>query len=226
MARAITRALLTVVLLLVGAALWQAGQFEQRAATALRHVSELGFGDAISEYDELEQSAGMIARMPGVGTDLLGRIRAERAIAQYWSADYAAIQPPQDPSGTLQGVDPTLLFAAANAAYRGTTSAQRNTDTVMKAYAEVLKASPGHPDAAYNYEFLARKRAASAASPTRRGGPADAGAVPPPTSIHGVQGAPPKGADMGQFRIVIPKRGEERKEDPEAGSGKARVRRG
>jgi hypothetical protein len=167
----------------------------------------------------------MMARIPGVGTSLLARLRAERAMAQYWSAEYAAIQPPHDPSGTLQGVDPTLLFAAANAAYRGTTSAQRNTDSVMKAYTEVLKASPGHVDAAYNYEFLARKRAATAAAATRRG-PTNAGALPPPMSIHGVQGAPPKGADMGQFRIVVPKRGEERKEDPEAGSGKARIRRG
>jgi len=34
------------------------------------------------------------------------------------------------------------------------------------------------------------------------------------------------GTDMAQFKIVIPKRGEERKENPEAGKGGVKVRKG
>ena len=50
--------------------------------------------------------------------------------------------------------------------------------------------------------------------------------MPSGPTLHGFPGAPPKGTDMSQFKIVIPKRGEERKDNPEAGKGGAKVRKG
>ena len=44
--------------------------------------------------------------------------------------------------------------------------------------------------------------------------------------MHGKPGGPPAAASMAQFKIVIPKRGEERKDDPQAGKGGAKIRKG
>src|SRR5262249_37054030 len=50
--------------------------------------------------------------------------------------------------------------------------------------------------------------------------------IPTGPTLHGYPGGPPKGTDMSQFKIVIPKRGEERKDNPEAGNGRATERKG
>ena len=57
--------------------------------------------------------------------------------------------------------------------------------------------------------------------------PKTAAAVKPdaPATIHGRPGAPPKESDLAQFKIVIPKRTEER-EDPNAGKGDVKTRKG
>ena len=45
-------------------------------------------------------------------------------------------------------------------------------------------------------------------------------------SIHGHQGAPPKGVEMSRFKIMIPKRSDERKENIEPGKGDPKTRKG
>ena len=92
-------------------------------------------------------------------------------------------------------------------------------------------------DAAYNYEYAIRVRdvmnktkpgaAAKAAAATHAAAPpAQAGDLPSGPTLHGRPGGPPPASDMSQFKIVIPKRGDERKENPEAGKGGTKVRRG
>ena len=80
-------------------------------------------------------------------------------------------------------------------------------------------------DAAYNYELATRMR-----TTLERARP---GAKPEPKphdrrrpTIHGRQGGPPKDADVNQFRIVIPKRSDERDQNPEGGQGQQRIRKG
>jgi hypothetical protein len=90
-------------------------------------------------------------------------------------------------------------------------------------------------DAAYNYEYAIRSRdalmkakpatakAAAAAAARAAGDETDLPAGP---TLHGHPGGPPAKSDMAQFKIVIPKRGEERKDDPQAGKGNIKVRKG
>jgi hypothetical protein len=52
----------------------------------------------------------------------------------------------------------------------------------------------------------------------------DANAARP--TIHGRPGGPPKNADMNQFKIVVPKRSDERDNNPEGGQGQEKVRKG
>lgn len=216
----VTRALTTVVFFVVGMVLWKAGGIERRAATALKQVSQLRFADAAAAYDALEETLDAVRYVPVLGRSFLEEVRAQRAVARYWLADYAAVEPIEDEAARADA-DPVLLLAAANAMYRRAPASNGAADRAMKVYASVLKTRPGDADAAYNYEFVARSRGAA---PPRGAQPG--GEKPPAVTIHGVQGAPPKGADMGQFKVVIPKRGEERKEDPEAGEGKPRTRKG
>ena len=128
--------------------------------------------------------------------------------------------------------DGEALFTASNAAYRAldlnTGDRQalvRNLDGIIKRYAEVLKTGGGGDDAAYNYEFLVRQRNAAARS---RGSvaPPKAGAAIGSASIHGRQGAPPKGVDTSNFRIIIPKQSDERDEELKPGAGDVKRRKG
>ena len=101
-------------------------------------------------------------------------------------------------------------------------------------YADVLKTSGGQADAAYNYELAVRTRDALARS--RPGTPlkaasktppaADEGDLPAGSTLHGKPGGPPPTVNMNQFKIVIPKRGEERNDAPDAGKGGTKVRKG
>jgi len=135
-----------------------------------------------------------------------------------------------------------VLLLAANAAFR-TSQAEpdrltmlRQLDGVVKSYADVLRNNPGNVDAAYNYEYAVRVRdtlakAKQAAVKAAKAAPKpaatnEAGDLPSGLTLHGREGGPPPATDMAQFKIVIPKRGEERKDNPEAGKGGVKVRRG
>ncbi len=220
------RAVVAVLLLGAGAALWTIGQAERRLADAHKDLATLQYTTASAEYGSVERSLRYATRVSGLGSAMLTDEREQRATAQYWRAAYAELTPERDASGAIVEHDAAMLFLAANAAYRSSqidTSDRvltaRNLDKVAKAYADVLKSSPGHADAAYNYEFVVRKRGLlTQAHPMTL--KADA-----PATIHGRPGAPPPEMDMKQFKLVIPKREEER-DDPTAGKGGVKVRKG
>jgi hypothetical protein len=252
---------LAVVLALAGGALWIAGQSERRLAEVHQQIATLRYGDAADEDDEGDAALGLVRRLPRVGDALATDMRDERAVAQYWRAEYAAVEPKRDTSGALTDTDPHLLLLAANAEFRASQRASdradmlRRMDRVVKTYADVLKnaacaanaAGPGTStaacdtltaDASYNFEYvvrlrdtLARSRAAPAKAEAGRNAQRLAATdltrdLPSGPTLHGYPGAPPKGTDMSQFKIVIPKRGEERKDNPEAGKGGAKIRKG
>ena len=95
----------------------------------------------------------------------------------------------------------------------------------------MVRASPGNETAAWNYEFVSRVRASFAQSkqpvfpePATGGLVGDLPAGP---TLHGLPGAPPEGADMKQFKVVVPMRPDERKQLPQGASeGEQRKRRG
>jgi hypothetical protein len=134
--------------------------------------------------------------------------------------------------------DPAVLFTAANAAYRlarqedgvGAEAAAR-LDPVLEAYDAVLKAEPGHRDAAWNFEFVARARDVIARTrPAARGRPAPetpgVAAPSPALSVHGVPGAPPPDVKAEEFETIAPMDFGDREAQPEPTPGSRLKRKG
>src|SRR3954452_22718287 len=244
--------LLAIVLTLAGSAIWLAGHTETRLADAHKQLVTLQYADAQSMGSAMEQSQslGLERRVPVLGKAAETDARDLRAAAGYWRNDYAAIAPQHDANGVITETDPAILLLTANAAFRATQASGdriapvRRLDTVVKGYAEVLKAPAcgagdracdGRAiDAAYNYEYairardtLAKQRGPAAAKGAAKvAARSDEGDLPSGPTLHGKPGAPPAAVDMNQFKIVIPKRGEERKDAPDAGKGGQKIRKG
>jgi hypothetical protein len=239
-----------VVLALAGAAFWIAGQTENRLAEVHKQLAMLRYADAASEGGEFEESLGIERRVPVIGRAVEVDARDVRAAAGYWGSDYAAVAPQKDANGVVTETDPAILLLAANAAFRANQNADRITavrrlDEVVRSYAEVLKTQAKEceaetrvcdaraTDAAFNYEFsirmrdaLAKSRAAAPKSAPKMVAKAEDGDLPAGPTLHGRPGGPPPATDMNQFKIVIPKRGEERKDAPDAGKGGQKIRKG
>lgn len=136
------------------------------------------------------------------------------------------------------GPDPEVMFTAANAAYRlarqdggvGAEAAAR-LDPVLEAYDAVLKAAPGHANAAWNFEFVARARDVVARTrPAARGraAPETPGVADPSPalSIHGVPGAPPPEVKAEDFETIAPMDFGDREAQPEQTPGTTIKRKG
>ena len=221
-----------LMLAVVGAGLSAAGRLEERVAEMERRLATLQYSAPAEEYDRIERTVSYLTRLPWIASRLT-RVRESRATSEYWLRDYDPLAASRDTSRHT-----ALRLVAANAAYRtakldnaNRQALLRRLDGVIKGYAEVLKDRPTCRDAAYNYEFVARVRAAVEA----RGNQRTASARPPAApsadapsgrTLHGERGALPQNADMSQFKMVMPKTGEERNTNPEAGKGNAKVRKG
>jgi hypothetical protein len=238
-----------IVLTLGGGALWLAGRTETQLADVHKQLAMLHYADAQNEGSEVEQGLGLERRVPMLGKAAETDARGARASAGYWRTDYAAIAPQHDANGVITETDPAILLLNANAAFRASQAGGdrldtvRRLDTVVKSYAEVLKAPAcgagdracdgRSTDAAYNYEFAIRTRDMLAKARGPAGKPAaktaaraDESDLPVGPTLHGHPGGPPAAVDMNQFKIVIPKRGEERKDAPDAGKGGQKIRKG
>jgi hypothetical protein len=149
------------------------------------------------------------------------------------------VQPQHDANGTVTDTDPAMLRLAANAAFRASQASPDRAETVrrldgaIKSYVEALKVNGQDVNTAFNYEYTVRTRdalgksraAAPKAAPVKQAAlePSDLPAGP---TLHGHPGGPPTKTEMSQFKIVIPKRGDERKDNPEAGKGGQKIRKG
>jgi hypothetical protein len=241
-----------IVFAAVGGAFWLVGKTEARLADVHRQLATLNYAGAEAVGDDFEQSLGLERRVPMIGRAAESDVRDARANAGYWRTDYAAIAPQKDANGVVTEKDPSILLLSANAAFRASqTAADRNEavrrlDNVVKSYGEVLKAEAAGcesatdgcdaraMDAAFNYEYAIRTRETLARS--RPGAKANPRAVakaaseeqdlPSGPTLHGRPGGPPPAVAMNQFKIVIPKRGEERKDAPDAGKGGQKIRKG
>ncbi len=233
--------IIAILLAIVGAGFYVAGQTEKRLADVHNELATLQYSTASADSEEVETDLGAARRVPQVGQAAAADLRDSRAVAAYWSGGYGSIAPQKDANGAITETDPQILFLSANGAFRSTGSDDRATtlrklDAVVKNYADVLRNSPGHIDAAYNYEYAIRVRDSLAktkpapAAKTAKAQPRPTGEIasdlPAGPTLHGKPGGPPPATDMAQFKIVIPKRGEERKDNPEAGKGGVKVRKG
>jgi hypothetical protein len=217
------------------AALWSTAGFMRRIADVHQRFAMLTPGIA-AEYGAIEGTFSRAGWMPWVGERALADTRSHRALAEYWHGNYSGFANNGVQSISASG-DPELMFLAANAAYR--VSQQQNTtqaafqhalEGVIDAYAQVLKKNPADIDAAFNYEFVIRlrnnvpaKRRATVPVVRPQKSLSD---LPPGLTVHGRPGAPPAGAKMDEFNIVIPLRPDERDDFEEAGRGTVKVRKG
>ena len=188
----ITQIVIGVLLLIGGAILLARSERDERLAEAQRALLTLRYDQATAE-------------------------ERTRPAAEYWRRNYAALPGDADP------------LLAANAAYRAAMSPGGSArdvvgrlDGVVKQYADVLRNDPGNENAAYNYEFVVRYRAALAA----RGVPVPPAADETTATPHGLAGAPAAGGNMKEFKMMIPMRPDERQEAEEAGRAGRRVRKG
>ena len=226
----LTPTILALVLLAAGSVCWMLGQAEDRVARVTTQVMTMGYTAVAEDAEPLDASITYAARVPLVGEDLGSAMRDDRASANYWLGRYEALTLQRDSGGALVEQDPQLLLFAANAAYRANelepadrqTSVQR-LQTIVTYYADLVKSHPELFDAAYNYEFTARRRGLLERSTTAPGGDPEDQNQP---TIHGQPGELAKGAAPNKLNIIVPKSGDERTNSPEAGQGGARVRKG
>ena len=246
---------IAVVFAVAGGAFWLVGKTETRIADMHKQLATLHYDEAESEGVAVEESLGLERRVPMVGRVAEADVRDTRAAAGYWRTDYEAIAPRRDANGVVTETDPAILFLTANAGFRASQATTdrgdgvRRLDNVVKSYGEVLKAEAGTcgtgveacetraMDAAYNYEYAIRAREAlvrGRAPAAGKNGAARAALkvgdegvdLPSGPTLHGRPGGPPPATAMNQFKIVIPKRGEERNDAPDAGKGGTKVRKG
>ena len=232
MRTAIGRVALALLFAAAGGAAWKLGQAERELAAAHEQLSTMRYGVAADRASGLEPTLRYAAPVPVVGSGMLTDARDDRATAEYWLGRYDALTADHDASGAAIARDPHQLFLASNAAFRATqaetvdrATALPHLEAVIKGYADVLKTNPGDADAAYNYEFAVRTRDALARMRGSTGFSKLSIAETTPT-IHGRPGAPPKGVSLSNFKVMVPQRSDERKNNLEAGKGGAKVRKG
>jgi hypothetical protein len=222
---------LALLLAAAGLAVRQASIVETRLAAAESALATLDPDGADRAYGEVEEALGLAGQLPFIGEQLVTDVRQERAMVSYWRGDYAAV-PTAEADLAPESASADFVFIAGNAAYRnvggkhtGQQGAQ-DLDPVLRIYTTLLKKSPGHIDAAYNYEFIVRLRnVLSRMKPgeTPKGAPSDEAAPP---SVHGEKGNPPANTPPEQFNVIVPLKPDERGELMKAGTSGPRQRKG
>ena len=234
-------AVLAVLLTAAGIVLWTMGKAEQRLADAHREMAMLQYANASDVSDATVAARPMVQRVAGFGGDEQLDARHLHATADYWQTRYAALEPKRDAGGTITETDPDVLMLAANASFR---VSQADTDRAI-AVRRLRQRREELRRGAQERGGAPRRRVqlTSTDSRARRDGQGEAGLgqssrgaaaraageesdLPAGPTLHGRPGGPPAKSDMAQFKIVIPKRGEERKDDPQAGKGNVKVRKG
>ena len=88
--------LIAVLLAVAGGAFWMAGQTERRLADLHQQMATLRYVDGMNEDEDADATLGLARRLPRVGDAMANDVRDERALAQYWRSEYAAIEPKRD----------------------------------------------------------------------------------------------------------------------------------
>ena len=228
----ISRMLIAIVLSAAAWLSWSEARLAARVADARQQMATLQF----QIDDTLKPAASISDYLPGDRGSLSSDIRRIRARVAYWIGGYDDVMEERS-----QELDAEVLLTAANAAFRlserdaAAPQAQlvQQLDGVLQAYAAVLKASPRHADAAYNYEYVSRVRDEVASRVTGKTAPVAvtkgrrrAGDLPEGNTIHGRPGGPPPSAPTEEFQVIAPMEYGDREAQPEATPGGKIQRKG
>jgi hypothetical protein len=230
--------ILALVLFVVAAACWSEAAVTRRVADAHRRLATLHY-DA---DDGIDDAVTVFNRLPWPGGEGPNDVRLHRATVSYWMVRYDTLAELPMATGQQAVNDPSLLFVAANAAFRNSNpqtgdhkAAVERLDAVIQQYAEVLRKNPGYADAAYNYEFVSKMRDTLAKAPAKPSAKDKKAAektvvasvdLPVGPTVHGRPGAPPEGTPMSDFKTITPMRYDEREEQMDPGRGKEIKRKG
>ena len=212
----------------IAAAVAAAGRLDRRVARAEQQIATFAFDDAAAAYGELERSLDVAGTVPWLFGGTRADVESRRAALRYWRGDYAGLladytdAASPDATGNL-----SLQFILANAAARAALDPDADREQVLRAldgaidvYLGVLQESPGHLDAAYNYEYLLRLRADIASGAE----------IPAPRrSQHGREGEAPEDGELEEIEIYVPVQRDvdpEMDESPTLGAGERIRRRG
>src|SRR5262245_36877488 len=230
---------LAVVFAVTGEAFWMVGHADRRVADVHHQLATLQYAAAAENGAAVEGSLDLERRLPVVGQQAAVDVHGAATTARYWESDYAGLQPQHDANGAITDTDPAVLRMTANAAFRASQASPDRAETIrrldgaIKSYTDALKANSEDVDTAFNYEYsvrvrdaLGRARGAAAKAAATKQAALDPTDLPAGPTLHGHPGGPPTKTEMSQFKIVIPKRGDERKDNPEAGKGGQKIRKG
>ena len=228
----VTRLIVAIVLSATAWLSWSEARLAARVADARQQMATLQF----QVDDTLTPAASISDYLPGEQGSLSSDIRRIRARVAYWIGGYDDVMEEKS-----QELDPEVLLTAANAAFRASereaaapqTQRVQQLDGVLQAYAAVLKASPRHADAAYNYEYVTRVRDEVASRVPGKTAPVAvakgrgrAGDLPEGNTIHGRPGGPPPAAPTEEFQVIAPMEYGDREAQPEATPGGKIQRKG
>jgi hypothetical protein len=250
MKRAVSRLLIAAILFGAAAVCWAEAARSRRVADAHQRLATLHY-DAADAIDD----GSMMTRVRVPMLSLDDEVQRHRARVGYWRTrtekmplNGASTTPL--PSAPLPGArggntaddevaDPEVMLLATNTAFRAATredtdrtKAVERLDTIIQAYAEVLRSAPSSDDAAFNYEYVVRLRDTIArgrgAVRGRRLADDELGMsvdLPAGPTIHGRPGGPPPEIPGDQFKTIAPMPYEER-EETDPGQGPKPQRRG
>ena len=219
-----------VAVLLGGMAglLLAASRMDRRLAAAQRQMATFDLQAPESTYRELADYLDAAGIAPWLFAETRAGLEVRRAALRYWRGEYAGLLAEHgDPSSAEAAGNPALQYIVANATVRAALDPEADTEQVLRAldgaidvYLGVLQESPGHLDAAYNYEYLLRLRADLASGAELPGGR---------QRQHGREGEAPEDAEMEEIKIYVPVQRDvdpEIDESPTLGAGERIRKRG
>lgn len=217
-------------LALVGGVALSAARYERHMADAQQQAATGQYVQASESLDEAEGYLSYARWVPGVGEAADREVAARRAALLYWQRQYSDLLPPQpEPVAAVDEANVDLQLIVANAAFRANPVQAKDRESLVRAldeaasgYLTVLKNDRANEEAAYNYEYAIRLRDEAARSRRQP--------QPPPEdedSAMGESGAPAETTSSGEFKIYVPREGDERNpEGGEAGKSSPRERKG
>ena len=235
------------LVIVAGAFCWTAARVQQGRVERDTRIVTLRLDGLPEDPDRTGATAQSWRRyLPWNNASVVLENRRRNWTARYWQARYDTLSQ-QDGRGVSILDDPALVFLAANGSYR-IGELERDDwrlslprlDAILRSYAEVMTIRPGDLDAAYNYEYIVRLRDAithgrftsiesshAVAHTPARGAPA-AGASGQAATLHGRAGRRARVPDMNEFRIIIPRAGDEKASpsDVESSRGQTKRRKG
>ncbi len=163
--------LLVVVTLLVAAFGFYAwGHYERKISDAEEALNALNLQKAGEIYDGLLGQFRYMAYLPRPLDRPYEELHERRADLDYLKKEYLPLVG-NNAEHVLAETNPTILLTRTNALYRFVRGAPSPSvmDTLIKSYARIVEQDPSIRDAAYNYEYLVRQRAASMRGKPKQG---------------------------------------------------------